>query len=143
MCKEQKYFSWRPIIVALAIPIVIVGLTCLANKLGCQIKCSDSILTLIGVLATFVVISNYLQTQSAQKQFQNELSQHRITINEEIRANKEDLKSEIKQIYDKQKDADITIATIQNAIETFYSNNHNSKNIDASSFKNIYSQKKQ
>ena len=129
------------ICIAVVIPILLVALTVFVKWLGFDINCSDTILTLIGILATFVVIGNYLQTQAAKQQFESKLSQYKDTIKENMKINSEKIELAINRIEEKQNNADDSIKVILNAIGTFYSNNCDNEGIDSSSFKNINSQK--
>lgn len=59
-----KYLAY--ILLAFAIPAIVVVFTCIAQSKGYQIECSESILAFIGILATFVVISNQVQIRSIE-----------------------------------------------------------------------------
>lgn len=69
----MKDFDWCSIfkiialiLLAILIPVLVVALTFGAKQIGWEIKCSDSVLTFIGILATFVVISNQVQIRSIE-----------------------------------------------------------------------------
>ncbi|MBR4620512.1 MAG: hypothetical protein IKO46_05980 [Salinivirgaceae bacterium] len=137
MCKFKETI-WCPIFVSVSIPLLVVVFTCVANIwLDCEIRCSDTILALIGILATFVVIGNHIQVskmESKIRQYQNE--------NEEKISN---CKNEIEELKKKIEGGDIAelnlkIDVILSAINSFSQSekNENNPNINIECFKNIY-----
>lgn len=128
MCKKVKDFNWCPILLAVAIPLLVVIFTYLAKQcFGWEIKCSDSILTLIGILATFVVIGNYVQVSKMEK----EIMQYKSKV--------DDLKNTVEN--NPTKDLNLKIDVILKAIDNFSKSSKNTDNndIDIEHFKNIYS----
>lgn len=127
---------WTSLLVAFVIPIMIVCFTWLAEYLGLEIRCVDSILTLIGILATFVVIGNYVQITKLEKEIRSKnvetersLTRMRIDINE--------LKAQIEK--GDIADVNIKVDTILSAINNFSQSEKNANNnIDIEHFKNIY-----
>jgi hypothetical protein len=70
--KENKLYYIKVFGVTIVSAIVFWGLAILSYKFfGFEINATNIVLTLVGILATFVVISNYLQVKEVKDEFYN------------------------------------------------------------------------
>ncbi|MFA6779487.1 MAG: hypothetical protein WCU80_06895 [Paludibacteraceae bacterium] len=70
----KKKDWWKILGICIATTCVFWGLAALAsNRLSLIITDKDIILTFVGILATFVVISNYAQVQEIKNEFENKI----------------------------------------------------------------------
>lgn len=100
--------------IAILIPFLLVALTVIV-KCCCkvEINCIETVLTLIGILATFVVISSYLQMKSIEDRmketYDNKLNtiekqisfiEGRVKNEEELSKKVDSIKTALKNFYD-------------------------------------------
>ena len=76
MCKKQSEFNvWRCLFFSVVSMIIIIaGIIIICNGISLDISSEKLVLTFVGILATFVVISNYAIVQQTKQEFENKFN---------------------------------------------------------------------
>ena len=115
-----KYYfradSTKVVLVILCILVLFVGITSLV-KSGVEENIT-LVISFFGILATFVVISNYSQISETKSETNRKIIQHDIRISEKEKLLKEQIEKQLKESEEKVKETNEDFAKIRRFVTT-------------------------